>query len=71
MVEAPANADLAGVENDVLALVRSSSSGLPSIRDKAAFDEIAPLNGMLGSCKLADAQTLPDLATLVSRISKS
>ena len=72
MLEAPGNADLARVENDLLALVRSSGSGLPSVRDKAAFDENAPLNvaafeGMLGPCELdADAQTLPDLATLVA-----
>ena len=72
MLEAPGNADLARVENDLLALVRSSGSSLPSVRDKAAFDENAPLNvaafdGMLGPCELdADAQTLPDLATLVA-----
>ncbi|CAE7253549.1 unnamed protein product [Symbiodinium natans] len=69
--DAPANADLARVENELLALVRSSSSGLPSVRDKAAFDESAPLNvaaldGMIGPCQLdADASSLPDLATLV------
>ena len=65
MAEAGGNADLARVENDLLALVRSSH-GLPSIRDKAAWEENAPLNvaafdGMVGPCELgADAQPLPD-----------
>ena len=60
------------MENDLLALVRSSRAGLPSVRDKAAWEENAPLNvaafdGMVGPCELdADARPLPELATLVS-----
>ena len=66
------NAELNRIENELLALARSSSSGLPSVRDKAQFEETAPLNvaaldGMLGPRELdADAVILPDLSTMVS-----
>eukprot|EP00439_Symbiodinium_sp_Y106_P026981 s6044_g3.t1 len=44
MAEAPGNADLARVENDLLAQKRSSRAVLPSVQDKAAWEENAPLN---------------------------
>ena len=66
------NAELNRIEKEVLALVRSSSSGLPSVREKAQFEETAPLNvaaldGMLGPRELdADAVAFPHLSTMVS-----
>ena len=44
IAEAPRNADLARVENDFLAQVRNSRTGLPSVQDKDAREENAPPN---------------------------